>query len=80
MFWSIIGLIGGGSFIVNGFSVLTDPNCATVGFGGGRVVQATCYAAGTGMTGEFSGTSAGIGMLVVGAGIIYFAIRGFKKR
>ena len=34
MLWSIIGLIGGGSFIVNGFSVLTDPNCDTVGFGG----------------------------------------------
>ena len=33
MFWSVIGLIGGGSFIFNGFGVLTEPNCDTVGFG-----------------------------------------------
>lgn len=31
MFWSVIGLIGGGSFIFNGFGVLTDPSCDTVG-------------------------------------------------
>jgi hypothetical protein len=80
MFWSVLGLIGGGTFIVNGFSVLTDPNCDTVGFGGGRVVQATCYPAGVGMTGEFSGTVAGLGMLAVGGLIIYIAWRNFKRR
>ena len=79
MFWSVLGLIGGGSFIVNGFSVLTDPNCDTVGFGGGRVVQATCYQAGAGMSGEFSGTVGGLGMLVVGGLILYFAWRNFKR-
>jgi hypothetical protein len=42
MLWSILGLIGGGSFIVSGFSVLTDPTCHSVDFGGGRVIQMTC--------------------------------------
>ena len=80
MFWSVLGLIGGGSFIVNGFSVLTDPNCDTVGFGGGRVVQTTCYQAGAGMSGEFPGTVAGLGMLAGGGLILYFAWRNFKRR
>jgi hypothetical protein len=79
MFWSVIGLIGGGSFIVNGFSVLTDPSCDTVGFAGGRAVQVTCYQNGAAMTGEFPATIAGLGMLVVGAGILYFSWRNFKR-
>ena len=79
MFWSIIGLIGGSSFIVNGFSVLTDPSCDTVGFGGGRAVQVTCYEAGASMSGEFPGTVAGLGMFGVGALIIYFAWQNFKR-
>ncbi len=80
MFWSVIGLIGGGTFLVNGFSVLTDPNCDTVSFGGGRVVQATCYPAGLSMSGDFSGTLAGTGMIAVGGLILYFAWRNFKRR
>ena len=80
MFWSVLGLIGGGSFIVNGFSILTDPSCDTIGFGGGRVVQVTCYEAGAGMSGEFSGTVAGLGMLAVGGVILYIAWRNFKGR
>jgi hypothetical protein len=79
MFWSIIGLIGGGSFAINGFSVLTDPGCDTVGFGGGRVVQVTCYEAGSPLSGEFSGTVAGAGMLSVGGIILYFAWRNIKR-
>ena len=79
MFWSVLGLIGGGSFIVNGFGVLTDPNCNTVGFGGGRAVQVTCYESCAPMSGEFSGTFAGLGMLAVGAAILYFAWRNFKR-
>ena len=80
MFWSVLGLIGGGSFIVNGFGILTDSSCDTVGFGGGRVVQVTCYEAGEGMTGEFSGTFAGLGMLAVGGVILYIAWRNFQRR
>ena len=79
MLWSIIGLIGGGSFIINGFSVLTDPSCDTVGFAGGRAVQVTCYENGAAMSGEFPGTIAGLGMLAVGAVILYFAWRNFKR-
>ena len=79
MLWSVLGLIGGGTFIVNGFSVLTDPNCDTVSFGGGRVVQVTCYPAGAGLSGEFSGTIAGLGMLVIGALILYISWRNFKR-
>ena len=73
MIWSILGLIGGGSFIYNGFGVLTDPSCDTVGFGGGRAVQVTCYEAGASMSGEFPGTVA------VGSLILYFAWRNFKR-
>jgi hypothetical protein len=80
MIWSIIGLIGGGTFLVNGFSVLTDPNCDTVSFGGGRVVQATCYPAGLSMSGDFSGNLAGTGIIAAGGLILYFAWRNFKRR
>ena len=80
MFWSLLGLIGGGSFIVNGFSVLTDPSCETVGFGGGRAVQVTCYEAGAPMGGDFSGTIGGLGMLAVGGLILYFSWNSFKRR
>jgi hypothetical protein len=79
MFWSVIGLIGGGTFVFNGFSVLTDPNCDTVGFSGGRAVQVTCFEAGSAMSGEFSGTVAGLGMVVFGALILYFSWRNFKR-
>lgn len=79
MLWSVLGLIGGGTFIVNGFSVLTDPNCDTVGFGGGRAVQVTCYQAGAAMSGEFPGTVAGFGMIAVGGLILYFAWRNIKR-
>ena len=79
MIWSILGFIGGGSFLVNGFSVLTDPNCDTVGFGGGRVVQATCYESGALMSGEFPGAIAGLGMLAVGGLILYISWRNFKR-
>lgn len=80
MFWSIIGLIGGGSFIVNGVSVLTDSDCATVGFSGGRAVSVTCYPEGSIYnTSGISGTVGGLGMLIVGAVILYFSWINFKK-
>jgi hypothetical protein len=79
MFWSIIGFIGGGTFVVNGFSVLTDSSCDTVGFGGGRAVQVTCYEAGAPMSGEFPGVVAGLGMLAFGGIMIYFAWKNLRK-
>ena len=80
MFWSVIGLIGGGSFIVNGFSVLTDPSCDTVGFAGGRAVQVTCYPEGSIYnTSGIPGTIGGLGMLLVGSVILYFSWNSFKS-
>jgi hypothetical protein len=80
MFWSVLGLIGGGSFVINGFQVLTDPSCNTVGFGGGRAVQVTCYEAGALMSGEFPGKVAGLGMLLFGALLLYLAWRNVSRR
>ena len=80
MFWSVIGLIGGGSFIVNGFSVLIDSDCATVGFSGGRAVQVTCYPEGSIYnTSGIPGTIGGLGMLLVGSVILYFSWNSFKS-
>lgn len=80
MLWSLIGLIGGGTFIFNGFSILFDSSCDSVSFGGGRVVRATCYQDGSGINGDFPGAVAGIGMLLIGAVILFFALRSFKRR
>ena len=78
MLWAILALVGGGTFIVNGFSVLTDPNCASVDFSGGRAVLATCYESAA--TGAVSGNLAGTGMMVFGLILVVFAIRGFSSR
>jgi hypothetical protein len=79
MVWSILSLVGGGTFVYNGLQVLSDPSCDTVSFGGGRVVQVTCYETGAYMSGEFSGQIAGAGMILLGAILIYFAWRNLKK-
>ena len=80
MFWSVIGLIGGGSFLVNGFSVLSDPDCATVGFSGGRAVQVTCYPEGSIYdTSGIPGTVGGLGMVLVGSIILYFSWNNFRR-
>ena len=80
MFWSVIGLIGGGSFIVNGFSVLGDSDCATVGFSGGRAVQVTCYPEGSIYnTSGIPGTVGGLGMLLAGSIILYISWINFKR-
>jgi hypothetical protein len=77
MFWAILALVGGGTFLVNGFSVLTDPNCASVDFSGGRAVLATCYESAA--TGAISGNLAGIGMMLFGMLLALFAIRAFTR-
>mgnify|MGYP001193189681 CR=1 FL=1 len=81
MFWALIGLVCGGLFMFNGFSVLTDPECDTVSFGGGgRVVRITCYAADSYTSGAVSGTVAGLGMLVVGGVILWLVIHNLRAR
>ena len=68
MIWKILGFVGAGSFIINGLSVMTDPNCVTVDFGGqSRVVSMTCY---TGLGGALTGTTAGLLSIFFGIGIL----------
>ena len=67
MIWRILGLIGAGSFFVNGFSLLSDPSCVSADFGGGRVIQVTCR---EDSYGTFSGTEAGLISLFIGMGLL----------
>jgi hypothetical protein len=69
MIWRILGLIGAGSFFVNGLSLLSDPTCVSADFGGGRVIQVTCR---SDSNGAFSGTSAGFISLAIGLGLLTF--------
>ena len=67
MIWRVLGLIGAGSFFVNGFSLLSDPSCVSADFGGGRVIQVTCRGD---SLGTFSGTQAGLISLLIGSGLL----------
>lgn len=67
MIWRILGLIGAGSFFVNGFSLLSDPSCVSADFGGGRVIQVTCRGD---SSGTFSGTEAGLISFFIGVGLL----------
>ena len=67
MIWRILGIIGAGSFFVNGLSLLSDPSCVTADFGGGRVVQVTCR---DDLSGAFTGIQAGLISLLIGFGLI----------
>jgi hypothetical protein len=69
MIWRILGLIGAGSFFVNGFDLLSDPSCVSADFGGGRVIQVTCR---SDSYGTFSGTQAGLISLFIGVGLLTF--------
>jgi hypothetical protein len=77
MIWSILALIGGGTFIFNGLAVLTDPDCASVDFSGGRAVLATCYTSSS--TGAVSGNFAGLGMILFGGMLLYISWRSFRR-
>lgn len=77
MLWAFLALVGGGTFLINGFSVLTDPNCASVDFSGGRAVLATCYNSAS--TGAISGNLAGVGMMLFGTVLVIFAWRSFAR-
>jgi hypothetical protein len=67
MIWRVLGIIGAGSFFVNGFSLLSDPSCVSADFGGGRVIQVTCRGD---SLGTFSGTQAGLISLLIGSGLL----------
>jgi len=78
MIWGLLGLIGGGTFIVNGFTVLTNPDCSEIGFSGGRVVSVTCFSEGS-YGGSFPGTIGGIGMILFGLLLLWGAWRAFTR-
>lgn len=68
MIWRILGLVGAGSFIINGLSVIADPSCITADFGGqSRIVTITCH---TGLGGALPGTTVGMLSIFFGFGIL----------
>jgi hypothetical protein len=73
----ILVFIGGLSFIGSGFQILTDPNCASVSWGGYRVVTTTCFAntAEGGIPAWFGGTISIIGGLLM----LYYSIKGRRR-
>lgn len=68
--WRVIAAIGAGTFLVTGFSVLTDPNCVSAGFSGSRAVTVTCY---QNDYGDMSGGQAGFISILIGLLIGGFA-------
>jgi len=68
--WRIIAAVGAGTFLVTGFSVLTDPNCVSAGFSGSRAVTITCY---QNNYGDMSGGQAGFISIIIGLLIGGFA-------
>lgn len=67
MILKILGILGASSFLVTGLKILSDPNCQTADFGGGRIVQVTCRAD---ASGSMSGAQAG--WLSILGGLILF--------
>jgi hypothetical protein len=72
MIWLVIAIIGSGTFIYSGISVLSDPFCQSVDFGGGRVIQITCR---DDSFGAFSQSSAGWLSILGGLAILIFIFR-----
>ena len=71
MFWKIIGLLGAGTFIITGMDILGDPNCVSVSFrgGGARSVVSECS---LDRSGDFSQSTAGLGLILIGLSILAF--------
>jgi hypothetical protein len=72
MIWLILAIIGAGTFVFSGFSVLSDPFCQSVDFGGGRVIQMTCRDDNLGV---LSQTSAGWLSILGGLALLIFIFR-----
>ena len=81
MIWRIIAAIGAGTFLVTGFSVLTDPNCVSASFSGSRAVTVTCY---QNDYGDMSGQAAGLlsisGGVALGALALWPLIANYRRR
>jgi len=76
--WKILGLVGAGSFIINGLTIIADPNCVTVDFGGqSRIVTTTCH---NGYGGTLAAIPAGMLLIFFGFGILVLLFwRNFKN-
>lgn len=72
MWWRILALIGAGTFIVTGISVLSDPNCASASFTGSRAVTITCY---QDDFGDLTGNQAGWLALLIGLSLALLLFR-----
>ena len=72
MIWLLIAIVGAGTFIFSGISVLSDPFCQSVDFGGGRVIQISCR---NDSFGAFSQVSAGWLSILGGLALLVFIFR-----
>jgi hypothetical protein len=72
MWWRILALIGAGTFIVTGISVLSDPNCVSASFTGSRAVTITCY---QDDFGDLTGNQAGWLALLIGLSLALLLFR-----
>lgn len=77
-FWDIIGVLFGLSWIVTGFGIMSSSDCNSVSLEGGSryTVSLACSSSGSG------GQGVGFLLLLVGAAIILFSLRGvlFNKK
>ena len=72
MFWRILVVIGGLTFLAGGCQVLGDENCNSVDIGGNRrVMSFECHR--SPRTGEFSGSTAGALGVAIGSAMILAA-------
>ena len=73
MFWRVLLVIGGLTFLTNGCQVLGDENCNSVDIGGNRrAMSYECHRSPN--TGEFSGSTAGGLGVAIGSGMILLAV------
>ena len=70
--WRALGTLGAASFLLTGLRVLSDPNCISADFGGGRVSTVTCR---PDSYGSLPGGLAGFLSLLAGITLIIFVYR-----
>lgn len=70
----LLFVVAGGFALLTGFRVLAEPDCNSVSFDGqgGRVATVVCSADDSG---ALPAGLAGIGLIVLGGGVIWFGLR-----
>jgi hypothetical protein len=69
LLWRVLGTLGAASFLLTSIRVLSDPNCISADFGGGRVSTVTCR---PDSFGSLPGGLAGFLSLLAGSTLIFF--------